>query len=532
MNLKTNSGRIMPFNRAETLGGAKNIRKRGMSGCNLFRQEPSNSTSMKIIPRQIQPCALPIFAALACCVFDTGCVTKPLQPIRVSDNGHYFVRADGTPFFWQADTAWSIFNHPKPADVDFYLDDRAAKGFTVIQGVIALWDYTRRTNCDGQLPFINGDLGQINEAYYKNVDSVLDKVEAHGMYMAILPYWHKNAGDRLGTNGIPEKMQAYCRFLAQRYARRNVFWILGGDSTADGEAGEKIQHITDLEAKGLIEGAKAAGVDKIMISYHPTGRQSSSFWFHDSPWLDFNSIQSGHFIRTSNFRIVADDFALTPAKPTLDMEPGYENITDSLVRNRTNAVRIAATDVRRSAYLAVFAGAAGHSYGCGEVYEFWSPATRGPLPGWGAGLPWRESLKLPGSSQVQYLRYLIESRPMLDRIPDQSLLAEADLPVLERVEATRAEDGSYAFIYTADGKPFQVQTSKLSGEKLVAWWYDPRNGKVKRFGSFIKTDTREFSPPSSGIGHDWVLVLDDAVKKFPPPGRAKSTPTSFKGRGT
>ena len=84
--------------------------------------------------------------------------------------------------------------------------------------------------------------------------------------MAILPYWHKNAGDRLATNGIPEKMQAYCKFLAQRYARRNIFWILGGDSTATGEAGEKIQRITDLEAQGLIEGAKAAGIDKIMIS--------------------------------------------------------------------------------------------------------------------------------------------------------------------------------------------------------------------------------------------------------------------------
>ena len=39
------------------------------------------------------------------------------------------------------------------------------------------------------------------------------------------------------TYGIPEKMQAYCRFLAQRYAKRNVFWILGGDSTAEGAAG-------------------------------------------------------------------------------------------------------------------------------------------------------------------------------------------------------------------------------------------------------------------------------------------------------
>jgi hypothetical protein len=430
------------------------------------------------------------------------------------------VKADGTPFFWLGDTAWSIFNHPQPADVDVYLADRAAKGFTIIQGVIALWDYNNRRNPDGQLPFLNGDLGRINEAYYKNVDSIVAKVEAHGMYMAILPYWHKNAGDRLGTNGNPEKLQAYCQFLAQRYARHHIFWILGGDSTAMGEAGEKIQHITDLEAQGLIAGAHAAGVDKIMISYHPTGRQSSSFWFQYEPWLDFNSIQSGHFIRTTNFRLVAADYAKTPVKPVLDMEPGYENITDGLVRNNTNAVRITATDVRRSAYLAVFAGAAGHTYGCGEVYEFWSPGTRA-LPGWGSGLPWRESLHLPASGQVQYLRYLIESRPMLDRIPDQSLLLGPDQPVLNRFEATRGADGSYAFIYSAAGRPFTLRTDRLSGTDLVAWWYDPRTGTATPAGRFPRTATPAFTPPTSGLGNDWVLVLDDAAKNYPPPGRSK-----------
>jgi len=73
----------------------------------------------------------------------------PLQPIKVSENGRFFVKADGTPFFWLGDTAWSIFNHPKPEDVDFYLNDRAAKGFTVIQGVLALWDYTGAEQMQG-----------------------------------------------------------------------------------------------------------------------------------------------------------------------------------------------------------------------------------------------------------------------------------------------------------------------------------------------------------------------------------------------
>jgi hypothetical protein len=463
-----------------------------------------------------------LLGAMVLCAAGAGLSAPALQPIKVSENGRFFVKADGTPFFWLGDTAWSIFNHPKPEDVDLYLNDRAAKGFTVIQGVLALWDYNSRRNPDGQLPFLNGDLGQINEAFYKNVDSILDKAQARGLYMAVLPFWVKNSGNMLAGGGNPEKMRAYCRFLARRYAGRNLFWILGGDATAAGAAGANVQRVTDLEAEGLLEGAKDAGVDKILISYHPTGRQSSSFWFHARPWLDFNSIQSGHFIRTTNFRLVGDDFARTPAKPTLDLEPGYENITDGLVRDNPNAPRLGAADVRRSAYLAVLAGAAGHTYGNGEVYEFWSTNEGRAMPGWGASLDWRQSLQLPGSGQMQYVRRLIESRPMLVRVPDQTLIAGAvSESATERVEAARGSDGSYAFIFTASGRPFTVDLTKLSGEKLRGWWYDPRTGKAEPLGEWPREGSRQFTPPSGGEGKDWVLVLDDSSRGFAPPGNSR-----------
>ena len=449
----------------------------------------------------------------------------PLPAIRVADNHRYFVTADGKPFFWLGDTAWGIFNHPTPEEVDLYLNDRAAKGFNVIQGVLALWDYRNRVNPDGQLPFVGGDLGQINPAFYKNVDSILDKVEARGMYMAILPFWNKNFPAVLRSEENQQKMVAYHKFLAQRYAKRNVFWVLGGDASGSLPG---IVPYTDLMAEGLLEGAQAAGVDKILISYHPTGRQSSSFWFHDRPWLDFNSIQSGHFIQTTNFRLVGDDVAKSPVKPTLDMEPGYENIPNNLVRDNPNAPRIKAEDVRRSAYLAVFAGAAGHSYGNGEVYEFWSPEKGFTPPAWSAKLPFRESLKLPGSGQVQYLRYLIESRPPLLREPNQSIIMrEVSERATERTMAMRASDGSYAFVYVQQGKPVTVGLDTLTGTAIKAWWYDPRTGQAQAIETITRAmelgqevpriRAREFTPPAGG--EDWVLVLDDAAKGYAEPGK-------------
>ncbi len=446
----------------------------------------------------------------------------PLPAVKVSADHHYFANADGTPYFWLGDTAWCIFNHASPADVDLYLDDRAAKGFTVIQGCVAVWDYATRRNPDGQVPFVGGDPSQVNEAYFKNVDAVLDKVEAHGMRMAVLPFWTKNT--RSGPCADPEKMKVYATFLGKRYAKRNVFWVLGGDT-----AGKDIQPVTDAMAAGLLAGAKEAGAPVQMITYHPTGRQSSSFWFQDRPWLDFDSIQSGHFINTTNFKLVADDYAKTPTKPTLDMEPGYENITDRLVKDNPDAARIQAVDVRRAAYLAVFAGAAGHTYGNGEVYEFYHPRNPGggPVSGWHANMDWKDALKLPASGQVQYVRWLILSRPSLERAPDQSLIAgEVSQRALQRVEAIRGGDSSWAFVYLPSGiDKVTVNTGKLEGTKLTAWWYDPRTGAAKPAGQLSKTDTHEFAAPTDAdvpaANADWVLVLDDAAKNYPAPGTHK-----------
>lgn len=461
--------------------------------------------------------------ALAC-AGSSALAADPLPAIKVAADGHSFVKADGTPFFWQGDTAWCIFNHASPADVDLYLDDRAAKGFNVIQGCVAVWDYRTRANPDGQVPWVNGDPGQINEAYFKNVDAIVDKAAARGMYMAILPFWTKNniRGQNVETVENPEKMKNWCRVLTQRYAKKNVFWVLGGDAP-----GTNIQKLVDAEAAGLVEGAKAAGVEKIMITYHPTGRQSSSFWFQERAWLDFDSIQSGHFINTTNFQLVADDFAKKPTKPTLDMEPGYENITDRLVRDNPEAKRIAAVDVRRSAYLAVFAGAAGHTYGNGEVYEFYHPANpgAGPVAGWHANMDWKEALKLPASGQIQYVRYLMESRPLVGRVPDQSLIVgEVSTRAVERVEAIRGGDSSWAFVYLPAGtKKVEVMSSMVSGKKLTAWWYNPRKGEVVEAIKFDNSPSsgRDFEIPDMGVPaeeNDWVLVIDDASKNYPAPG--------------
>lgn len=59
---------------------------------------------------------------------------------------------------------------------------------------------------------------------------------------------------------------------------------------------------------------------------------------------------------------------------------------------------------------------------------------------------------------------------------------------------------------------------KITGPRVVAWWFSPRTGEATAAGEFSNEGERAFMSPTPGEALDWVLVLDDAAKKFPAPG--------------
>ena len=56
--------------------------------------------------------------------------------LQVSANNRFLVKANGQPFFYLGDTAWELFHRLNREEADAYLQDRAGKGFTVIQAVV------------------------------------------------------------------------------------------------------------------------------------------------------------------------------------------------------------------------------------------------------------------------------------------------------------------------------------------------------------------------------------------------------------
>jgi hypothetical protein len=120
---------------------------------------------------------------------------------------------------------------------------------------------------------------------------------------------------------------------------------------------------------------------------------------------------------------------------------------------------------------------------------------------------------------------------MLTRIPDQSMILSGAGNGYNRVQATRASDGAYAFIYTAYGNPLTINSSNLSGTTLKTWWFNPREGTAQTIGDITKSASTTFTPPTRGTGNDWVLVLDDSSRNFSQPGARTASFTSTCGNG-
>jgi hypothetical protein len=130
---------------------------------------------------------------------------------------------------------------------------------------------------------------------------------------------------------------------------------------------------------------------------------------------------------------------------------------------------------------------------------------------------WNQAIDDPGAGQMQYLKSLILSRPFFERVFDQSMIVGENGSKYDYVTATRGR--SFAFIYTYTGREFDVSNGKITGEKIRAHWYNPRNGKAEFVGYFENKGVQHFDPPGRREeGNDWVLILDDAGKKFPVPG--------------
>ena len=423
--------------------------------------------------------------------------------LSISEDGRFILRSDATPFFWLGDTAWELFHRATREDVGFYLQDRAEKGFTVIQAVLlAELDGLRIPNAYGEVPLEEMDPTRPNERYFTHVDHVVERARELGMYMGLLPTWGDKFNLRWGIGPevfTPANAYAYGRFLGERYRGKPVIWILGGDRNPEQDA-----HLLIVRemARGIGDG-NGVGQEQL-ITYHPMGGSKSWEWFQDDDWLDVHLFQSSHGAWDApNHRMTAEGNALRPRRPVIDGEPRYE---DHPVGWNTENGWFSDFDVRQAAYWSMLSGAAGHTYGDHNIWQLWQPG-REPVS-W-ARTPWRDAVAHPGSAQVGFMRTMLEERDWSLLLPDQSLLAADALEGAAHIRAARAADGSYAYVYMPYGHAVDVDLTRMAPARVRARWFNPRTGTYIDAGEHATAGPATFDPPGHVTrGNDWVLVLE------------------------
>ena len=422
--------------------------------------------------------------------------------LTVSENGRYFVNGE-VPFFWLGDTAWLLFTNTNEQEAEMYLKNRKEKGFNVVQSVLV---YAAADMEDiNKMPVKKYNVS--SEEYWQYCDKVISMAEELGMYMALLPSWGS-----LVKKGIinSDNIERYANFLAERYGeRKNVIWLLGGDIKAEGYEGI-------YNALGSILKKKAPNQ---LIGFHPFGRCTSSMWFAEAEWLDFNMFQSGHrrydqcsmgawddngrsaeFFGEDNWKYVEQDLDLC-RKPTLDGEPSYERILQGL-HDKTQPYWTA-KDVRRYAYWSVFAGACGHTYGDNSVMQFYTGEYKGVT--YGAKDHWYNALHHDGSGQMGYLKKLMESVDYTRGRAREDLLTGGQQEKYNRISVFGSDEFLFAYDYT--GRNFEIDLSEyINGE---IWYFKPATG-VMSYAGYVKRPYYKFTAYESCEDESDIVIV---VKK-------------------
>jgi hypothetical protein len=400
---------------------------------------------------------------------------EPACPVKVSENGRYFVDQKGNPVFWLGITQWQIFREYTVEEARAILENARTKGFAFVQAMLMGVGDGTKPNVYGQKPWIDDNPLTPNEAYFRNVDVVIRIARENNVVFSITLY-HQ----RYRKHITLENARAWAKWLAGRYkAEPNIVWSMTP------EAKEEFVPILRELAAGLHEGDGGSH----LITFKPDPAPYSSSFAHDESWLDFNGMQTWKSVELI-YPMVTKDYNLKPVKPVLMGEGAYEAGTEY-------GFDVTPLWIRRQAYYSYLAGAH-HTYGHNDSWRV--------LP------TWRKALDAPGAVQMGILKKVFLGRKeWWYLVPDQSIFASGGNTAGQVLNlAARHKDGKWIMVYVAGKADFSINMNKLSpAGKVNASWVDPRTGESVPAGSFSNAGVESFSTPSGW--EDTLLILEPSL---------------------
>jgi hypothetical protein len=454
-------------------------------------------------------------------------------PLRVSENKRYLQHEDGTPFLWIGCTPWGLFQRINREDVNDYLADRRAKGFSVVQAV-AFWfphgggvsdRLHNAENAYGHRPFLGdpenpdtaqplvrpgGSLTHPND-YWDHADYVVEAVKDHGMFLCLLPCWGRayitgRQGGKIEMDEIEAK--AYGEFLGRRYKdEKHILWALGGDAKTGSKVTGRFtdyRHVFRAMAEGIVRGATGAMIsynqqhpawDQVLMTYHPGATRSSCHYFHGEAWLDINMYQTGQRNLSDVHEQITEGYNREyPVLPVINGEPSYEGYIGWAKVWRKGI------DNRRLAHHTFFAGAGGFTYG----NEMSAPNANDAI--WAFGPGWKNNLNAEGAGDLKHLKKVFLDNHWWRLVPNQRIIVGGKSNGRTLKVAVTSCDKDRVLIYFPENSPADIDLTCIFAHNTAnVTWHNPRNGKTVSAAAVSTSGIKRFDPPSAW--QDALLVI-------------------------
>ena len=393
-----------------------------------------------------------------------------MHPIRIGANRRYFVDPAGNPVFWLGTTQWQLFREYTLDGARLIIEKSKATGFDFMQVMLLGVGDGTQPNLHGEKPCHNDDPGDPNEAYFRNVDAIMEIARENDVAISMTVF-HQRYRERITL----DKARDWAQWLARRYGRfPNLVWSMTPRATR-----EFVPILRELAA-----GLKAGDNGAHLITFKPDPAPYTSSFIQNEAWLDFNCMQTWRSVELI-YPMVTKDYHLSPTKPVVMAEGAYESGTEY-------SFDVTPLWVRRQAYYSYLTGAS-HTYGHNDSWRV--------LP------TWKQALDAPGAAQLGILKRIFLARDeWWELVPDQALFAEGG-----RTEGTvlnlaaRHRDGRWAMVYLADPAVFSLRLHRLA-RPVEIFWIDPRTGASRAAGHRPNAGVASFSTPDGW--EDALLVLE------------------------
>jgi hypothetical protein len=431
--------------------------------------------------------------------------------LRLSDDRRHFVHADGTPFFWLADSWW--FGMTKrlrfPEEFALLTRDRVEKGFSVIQFAVAfpcdIAPFDARGASEAGHAWTPG-FGAINPAYFDHADARVRSLLEAGLVPNLVGAW----GYYLPFMGL-EKMQRHWRYLIARYGAFPLVWTLAGESTLTYYVDAPGKADLATQVRGWTEVARqnrATDPYRRLLTVHP-GPNSGRFRpVEDMALLDFVLLQPGH----SDWETLPGalehqerarrDF---PRQPSLMGEVCFEGMHGGGSGPKIQRFLFWST---------VLSGAPGFSYGTDTTWQFnrrdepFGPSPHGVT--WG-NIPWEEGYQFAGSKHVGLGRRILAEIDWWRLEPRPAWISPAATPKDFMKPFCAGVPGRLRVIYLPKGQPpwgGQALLKELEPDVTYqAYYVDPITGKREPSVPVV-AQNGEWPLPYPPILQDWVMVVE------------------------